>query len=121
MSEDERERPAVPRRLLWAVVLVAGAALFVRVACYRRAVVESCTVCLRESPSRCAASTDDAGLARRAGFDAREDAREQFSCGAIRDATCKLRPVEDFVFTCYTREVDLPPDWGAPFERLGPR
>ncbi|HEY6475713.1 MAG TPA: hypothetical protein VI456_03975 [Polyangia bacterium] len=121
MSDAEAERPRGPRRLVWAAVVVAGAALFVRVACYRRVVLESCTACLRESPSRCAASTDDADLARRTGFDAREDAREQLSCGAIRDATCTLRPIEDFVFTCHTKEVDLPPNGGAPFERLGPR
>ena len=80
MNDEEPERPPVPRRLVWAAFVVAGAALFVRVACYRQVVLESCTACLRASPSRCSASTDDPSLARRTGFDAREDAREQFSC-----------------------------------------
>jgi len=106
------------RRIVWSALALVGVAILVRVTCYKPTMLESCTACLRESPGHCAPSTANTQIMRRSGFDARDDAREQLSCGAVRDATCTLRPMEDLVFTCQSKVVDLPPDWEAPFASL---
>jgi hypothetical protein len=120
MSDAGVRKGRIPRRLVWVLLACAGLALFVRVACYQRTLIETCTACLRDAPGRCMTSTSDTQIARKPSFNAREDAREKFGC-QTDGVACTFRAMEDFVFTCQQKLVDLPPDWDDHFGRLSPR
>jgi hypothetical protein len=101
---------------VWVAAVGGFVGLAVRLVFFEQVRLQCCTACLRASPDRCAQSATELYIIRRSDYDPQTDARRALCRN--EDYACLQRPLEDFAFTCESKDVVIARDWGSPVRGL---